>query len=301
MAMIRILFLLFLGMMISCSKESYEADIPSYLYISSIDLQTDASEGSGYSNFTDAWVTMDGKFLGVFELPATVPILAEGVHNFHIYPGIKVNGVSATRIRHPFLEVCDVWIHEDDDTNTSSSKISLHRDSVVHIKAVTRYSSSTTFTLIEGFEEEDLMVSSQISDTNFVHVKSDDIVYEGASSAAVFLDEVNSFFEIRSSNFTTLPIEGTSSMLELNYRCDHPFRVGVLIKSSEADTFRRFSPYYIKPSTVWNKIYLDMTDPIHTESASYEHGVFINANMSESSESASFYFDNIKWLHRNNE
>ena len=57
------------------------------------------------ANITDAWVTMDGINLGVFELPAQIPILDEGEHNFRISPGIKENGMSATRMIYPFYEI----------------------------------------------------------------------------------------------------------------------------------------------------------------------------------------------------
>ncbi len=284
----------------SCSKEQFKADIPSYLHISSIDLQTEPTEGSDSSNFTDAWLTMDGEFLGVFELPATVPILADGIHDFRIYAGIKANGISATRIRYPFLEVCDLLISEDDESDMDTSRrISLYRDSTIFIKALTRYSASTNFLLLEDYEgNEEVMVSSEITDTNFVKVKSEALVYEGASSAAIFLDDTNSFFEILSSEFTSLNTLYHPTMLELNYRCDHPFRVGVVVKTAESNTFRSFVPYQIKPSADWNKIYIDMTYQINLGNSSNEFGIFISAEKSKSIETASFYFDNIKWLHK---
>ena len=62
----------------SCSKDKFNAQIPSYLHIEVIDLETESFEGSSSHKITDAWITMDGNFLGAFELPCVVPILAEG-------------------------------------------------------------------------------------------------------------------------------------------------------------------------------------------------------------------------------
>ena len=53
---------------------------------------------------------MDGTFLGAFELPSTIPILADGEHNFSIYAGVKANGISATRIRYIHFIKCVICI-----------------------------------------------------------------------------------------------------------------------------------------------------------------------------------------------
>ena len=42
----------------SCTKDQFKAEIPSYIHIESIDLETDSFQGSDSQNLTDAWVTM---------------------------------------------------------------------------------------------------------------------------------------------------------------------------------------------------------------------------------------------------
>ena len=65
-----------------CEIINPKEDTPSYLKINSIPLNTrkSASEtyGSNSNNIVDAWVFANGKLIGSFELPATIPILAEG-------------------------------------------------------------------------------------------------------------------------------------------------------------------------------------------------------------------------------
>ena len=74
----KVLIILIAVVFSSCSKNQFKAEIPSYIHIESIDLETDSFEGSDSQKLTDAWITMDGNFLGAFELPCTIPILGDG-------------------------------------------------------------------------------------------------------------------------------------------------------------------------------------------------------------------------------
>ncbi len=281
----------------SCKKGQFRAETPSYLHISSIDLQADLSQGSRSHKISDAWVTMDGQFLGVFQLPATVPILADGKHEFSIYAGISANGIAATRIRYPFYEVCDLWTEDDSLYEDNLTEIYMYRDSVISVKATTRYSDQTQFLLTEDFEGTSLDIEpSDISDTSIVDVSSPDLIYEGRKSGAVYIDSTNPFFEIISSDFQTLQSIYNSNMLELDYRCDHPFRVGVAVKSGSV--IRRFEKMQVNASEEWNKIYIHLTHEINEGNSSDEFGIYIGALKLGSKETAAFYFDNIKWLHK---
>ena len=75
------------------------------LQIDSVSLDTNYYEqGSNFKAITDAWVYVDDGLIGAFELPATIPVLAEGKHKLEIRPGIKLNGISSTRAPYPFYQ-----------------------------------------------------------------------------------------------------------------------------------------------------------------------------------------------------
>ena len=281
----------------SCSKDQFKAEIPSYLLINTIDLETVSFEGSDSQNITDAWVTMDGVFLGAFELPCTVPILADGEHEFSIFAGIKANGISATRIRYPFYNVCDLYL-EYSSVPVSNSTLTLYRDSTVKISATTSYSDRTSFLFVEDFEDAGVIIeASDDSDTTLQKTHHDSLVFEGNSSGLVELDTVNDFFELISSEFIGINSIYNHTMLELDYKCDHSFKVGIAMKSAETGLISRFEALHIDSSYVWNKIYVHMTNQVNLGSSDDEYGVFIGMQKGLNSESATFYFDNIKWLH----
>jgi hypothetical protein len=85
----------FLG---SCNAFDEEEDIPAYIKIDHIDLEhEDPALG-----ISDAWVYVNNNLLGVFELPAEVPVLETGKQLVTIRPGIKVNALGGTRTYYPF-------------------------------------------------------------------------------------------------------------------------------------------------------------------------------------------------------
>ena len=282
----------------SCSKEQFKAEIPSYLKITAIDLETDTFDGSDSQKITDAWITMDGIFLGAFEIPCTIPILADGEHEFAISAGIKANGISATRIRYPFYSICNLF-YEDSIEPALGKKLHLYRDSTITVSATTTYTDNTNFLFIENFEDAGLIIKpSAESDTTLQKTYSDSLVFEGNGSGLVELDSVNDFFELINSEFVSLSSIYNDNMLELNYKCDHSFKVGIAMKSAETGEIVRFEALHIDSSYVWNKIYVHMTNQVNLGTTDDEFGIFIGMRKSTNVETANFYFDNIKWLHK---
>ena len=283
----------------ACSKDKFKAQTPSYLHIESIDLETESFEGSSSHKITDAWLTMDGNFLGAFEVPCIVPILAEGEHEFRISSGIKANGISATRITYPFYDICDLHLKLNNTYQLSDANyITLIKDSSVVVKATTKYTENTDFLFIEDFEDAGAVLEmSEQSDTILSTTNIDSLVFEGYGSGEVHLDSVNDFFELISSEFKPFSSIYNATMLELNYRCDHSFKLGVAVKSADTGVIDRFESIQISPSPDWNKIYVHMTNQVNLGNSDDEFGVFIGSVKSSSVEKASFYFDNIKWVH----
>ena len=283
----------------SCSKEQFKAEVPSYLHISAIDVEASSTQGTDSQKITDAWVTMDGTFLGAFELPCTVPILAEGTHEFSIYAGIKINGISATRIRYPFYAKC--VLYEGLDTLLGPLPdylMTLYKDSTVTLNATTSYTENTDFLFIEDFEHAGVILEpSTDSDTSLKKITSDSLVFEGYGSGVIELDTLNDFFEVMNSEFRSLSAIYNETILELDYKCDHSFKVGVAVKSAETGNINRFESLHIDSSSVWNKIYVHMTNQVNLGSSEDEFGIFIGMQKVQNVENATFYFDNIKWLH----
>ena len=62
----------------SCSFLDQNEPTPSYLYISEFRLKTQVNQGSTSERITDIWLFNDTEFLGMFPLPAKIPLLLYG-------------------------------------------------------------------------------------------------------------------------------------------------------------------------------------------------------------------------------
>ncbi|NJL74770.1 MAG: hypothetical protein HC892_06765 [Saprospiraceae bacterium] len=67
------------GVMLCCSCDLINPaeSIPAYLYITPFEFEIENTlrQGTGDQKITEAWVSIDGEFLGTYSLPALVPIL----------------------------------------------------------------------------------------------------------------------------------------------------------------------------------------------------------------------------------
>ena len=105
-------FIILLGavssFMTSCELINPDEDAPVYILVDTFTF--DASPTlqemgpSKSTNIKDAWLIVDNKVVGVFELPAKIPVLESGNKPVVISPGILLNGIKATRSPYPFYE-----------------------------------------------------------------------------------------------------------------------------------------------------------------------------------------------------
>ena len=81
--------------------------IPSYIYIEKITLagtNPNTQAALPETKIIDAWVYVNDQLIGGFRLPASIPILNEGVNKVEVLPGVAENGGFATPAIYPFYE-----------------------------------------------------------------------------------------------------------------------------------------------------------------------------------------------------
>ena len=113
-------FVFNLAVLNSCRKMEGDQTVPAFLKIDKITIKSDdVLKGSSSSKITDAWVYVDNNIVGVYELPARVPVLKSGVHSVYIRPGIMYDGNSDTRgpnFTYSYYENDNVEFKEGEDT-----------------------------------------------------------------------------------------------------------------------------------------------------------------------------------------
>ena len=278
--------------LLACKRDHYEIDPPAYIRIDSFIVSNTCFPENqdrpeiGSQKVTDAWVFVDGTLQGVYELPVTFPVTEEGTHRIEIKPGILKNGISATRAIYPFYE-------------SYSQSVTLNSTEAVHINPCLAY-------LIEGERNDDIQIIWEEdfegvvdfqyhidSDTTITVVSKEEDVFQGNFSGGIFLTEKEHFFELISPQFKNLPTNGTPIYLELNYRTNHDFFVGLYYQGMK----EQINLYGFRPRDSWNKVYIDLSEPIRLNGNSPDFNIFIGFVKDADIDTVNMFIDNIKLLH----
>lgn len=266
----------------SCNKE---AEIPSYISIRSTVLNVKPGQGSNSNKVVDSWVVQGNTIQGIYENPAIFPILASGEVTLSILPGIKVNGIASTRSPYHFY------------TNYTQ-KVTLVPGQVTEVTPVYEYAAYANFEWLEDFESTGLtMEKSPNSDTSLISVSDPARVFEGTASGLLYIDQNRYFGEARTVNKFTLPKEGANVFLEMNYKCNHAFIVGLYNyfgSASSPTKIEQSQIVEIQPSATWNKIYISLTPTVSQEVNAVAHSVFIGALRKEGESDIEISLDNLK-------
>jgi len=276
-----------ISLLFSCNEDT----TPSWLEIPAINLVTnEVIEGVNSHRIMDAWVYMDGTPMGAFELPARIPILAEGEHKFLIYAGIQKNGINGKRTRYPFYERYEATIN-------------LIKGQTVSVTPTVYYKPNLVFALKEDFENVGISFIPEIeSDTPIVFVNESlypDIVKYGNSCGAVFLNVLDSLFKVSTQSFFDLP-KGESVYLEIDYMNSNTMAMGVIAQNSGG--VNEHTPYVLintqeSASMVWKKMYIDLEEDISFEINATSFEIYLISILDPENTTGVIYLDNIKIVH----
>lgn len=276
-------FTLLLFFLNSCEVINPSEPIPSYIHLDSCLLETTyGTEGTALSNYTDAWVYVNGIYLGTFEYPFTIPVLEEGENKISIRPGIQDNGISGIRAIYTKTKTFDTIVNlQPNVTNNLRPKVS--------------YLTGTVFSQLEDFDDGNLTLVPTTSNSALFEITpgSDPNALEG-NSAHITLDINHPDFEYASSNPFVLPTN-VPVYIELNYKCSQEFSVGVFITSSSGVIQ---SPVIsIRPSSEWKKIYINLSDGGGIFQTAINYKIYLKSSLTTGSSQAEVYLDNLKVLY----
>ncbi|GCD79562.1 hypothetical protein [Schleiferia thermophila] len=281
----------------SCQFE--KATIPSYLVIDDVVMETDyITQGTSSHAINSAWVTLENRELGVYELPARIIIPFSGNQSVQVRYGISVNGIRSMRDVYPMLEV----------TNTT---FDLKPGETYYFEPETdslpraRYRTNAKVLLVEDFEGVGISLQrTDKSDADIVKVTHQDSIFRNlqrpehnSASGKVVLPPGQTLVEIATSNRYVLPKGGNKVFLEMNFTGNQPFTVGVF--AHLFDRLVQAPVVQIRPTPgEWRKIYIDLTPEISGNVNALDYQIFFGAVKADpNSGSTEFLLDNIKILY----
>ena len=303
------LVLLVMLCFVSCRKFEGSQEVPSYIHIESIEVDSLTDYfvyGANTHKITDAWVYVDDNLIGTYELPATFPVLKKGAHKVVVRAGIKVDGRSPARDMYPFYMPCEY------------KNLNLVEDSIVNLSPVVRYhpiGDLVNVAWMEDFENSNSLLPEAVSDTSVIRCTGSEAWLSVNSfwSGKVELPPDSLDFSITTADEFDFykGMNGVVCMLEMDYNCNDTFFVGVqyyrdytletlpLVKVTPTDKT------HDKPQR-WNKIYINIGPQMNYNSSASYFKIYFTSNLSTIydppyhpiSEPRYYYFDNLKLLYR---
>lgn len=272
-------------LLMGCEIINPDEEIPSYVRINSASLTTTySSQGTNSNKIMDVWFYADNEFIGVFEFPVTFPVLKESKISIQILPGIMDNGIDETRINYKFYD-------------TYTITLDLIKGQTITVEPAFIYTSYTNFAWKEDFESSGIsleLTSNSLLDT-IIKTSNEFQFEQGKFAAAFLLDQNKSYFECASlEEFNTLK-SGTSVYLELNYKTNIEFTVGIWAIKPTGVTKKK--KLIITPTDSWNKIYVNLTSEVHEELLGTTFKISFEGQKSDTISNPEILIDNIKLLY----
>ncbi len=270
---------------IEITPESFVVDMTDYNRIHGTNYDAEELAAIASQKFSDAWIFVNGKDLGTWELPCKIPILATDSTDIQIFPGIKMNGISTSRPRYPFVQ-------------GTTLKLGLKAGTVLSVPEISvKYFNETIMELVENFEPDYNQYFESTDSTGVSFERIDDPANQGNRIGVINLEDSVDNFEIVSTPllFNYVP---SSVFLEFDYRSDSEeiqnFYVGTLIETSTSSVPTHEPLVVVNTSTQWKKIYINLTQSVlRNQLTATSYRVILSGGKSGTND-IHLYFDNIK-------
>lgn len=292
----------------SCKKFKGDQTVPAYIRIESISMTTDyETQGAPSTNITDAWVYINNEAIGAYELPASFPVLAKGLTEVRVDPGIKLNGIAGLRTPYPFYKpiVQEVYLVEGEEVNLNKDTLFTGSDFVPYTMSTTYY-DNLKFVWMEDFEDPSISLDStsksrtDIGRTEPANNPEAFLASYSKYSGLMELDDVKYLIDVATNvdNSTgfILPKVGEYVFLEVDYKNSNYFTAGFYSRS--LSQIVQHPVININPRSEWNKIYINLTPGVSSSTDAIDFNIFFGSYKEDGVDPAWIMIDNVKLIHR---
>jgi hypothetical protein len=276
----------------ACDIINPEEKIASYVYVDLFTLEdnSNVAEGSLDQNITNGQVFVGNEFMGIFTLPALVPVLQEGAVEVQVDPVVKENGRTFTLNLYPFYQ-------------RFSGGVELEPGAIDTIQPKTSYLDEFQVGFIEDFELGGTIfeVDRDGNENTFMDVTTE-VVYEGNRSGMILLDADNILVDVGTAEDNLFPLGAANEIwMEMNVRSEVDVLIGLVGYDGGGGTASQFE-WGVLASDEWSKVYFNLSSEVIL-SGFNDYGIAITAGIPFENgqlvfDEAAMYFDNIKLLYR---
>jgi hypothetical protein len=237
----------------------------------------------GNQKLTDIWLLTNNEDLGVYELPARIPIKVTGDSvAIFMTPGFKYLDINDVRVKYtPFKPF--------------SKKIKFEAGQTYKVIPQLKYFDIYKVD-IENFEASGVKLDKLASSDTALTLGNDpNQMFNNTKYGQIVLTNVKTQAGIKTSNKYVLPAPNTAekAFLEFNYKSDVIITVGLF------DGNQKYTPYVEEDiSGVWKKAYVDIGEAskkANNISGSY---IYFAVKNNDNLPIANIYFDDIKVIYK---
>lgn len=258
---------------------------PAYIRVKNIRISSNYElQGSNSAKVTDVWIYNQGSYQGTYELPARFPILTSGLQKVFFGAGIKANGIASTSEFYPLYKFkeLDVVLTPGDTLELDTIDIS--------------YFPELQYTYYEDFEKDTAGggISLDLSTASLGTINTDSVVvFEGRRSMKMTVGTATNFVECFSVGDGFPLTKGRDIYLEMNYRCNQRFQVGLIGITPGGP--QAIPVILLNPKNDWNKIYIRL-GPYVNPSNAIKFKVWLRMFLEDGVTEGVVYVDNLKLI-----
>lgn len=269
----------------SCAKE--KSGTPAWLEIDSLELDPANTQLTKSHNFTDAWVYVNSNLVGAFELPARIPILAEGNANVIIFPGIQVNGLTALRAQ--YLK-----------TVAFQQNMNFVPGQTNHLNYTFKFDTLVVKVINEKFEGGiSQFQKSAGAYGEYTTVNSSQSFEGGWMGLIRHNGQESTIAQIENTTWMQFPKGDVGGLfLEMNYKSNTSFTVSLLCRPSNGSADQKIGVIGISPTNgEWKKIYITLSPTVNDFTIGNQFKIAIGYSRQPDIPVQEVYLDNIQVIY----
>lgn len=277
-----VLFSILLLALTSCGLDDIEAPVPAYIILQDPKVEPFSVPGGSTHKITDVWVYSDGQLLGIFPLPARVPVISTGeTSEIIILAGIRKNGIFDSPAFYPFYK-------------SIRRQVVLEPLAEISIPLLFTYAEDAKFDIAADFEQ----VNPFTFDLDFNPASNlevtDETAAAGLKCGKIVLDGSSSVLEVATTEtFNKLSLISGNAYIEIDYKGECEIGVGLVTFDDITPNGQLTYKVVVVPRENWNKVYIDITEELsRPRLTSYK--LALGFTVPAGKQSAVAYVDNIK-------
>lgn len=267
----------------SCSLLDNERPEVFFINLSDPKVKLPFNNTNDTHKITEVWAFADGQILGIFPLPAKIPVNVTDMETeITILAGIRNNGMLDQPVFYPFYKSINKVIKgKPGESFTFPLEFS--------------YVDNTKFSVNESFEGSHCFTADLDGKAKPELSITSENATIGTRSAMIRLTSSENYLEVACNQLVKKGDNARGkSYLELDYKGEGEIAVGVLKINTTVP--RTIYSLFIPAKDNWNKIYVEFTDLV-SQNDYNEYSVILSVRKTSISAESKVYLDNIKHVH----